>query len=168
VPQDHPQIPIDLLRPHVEDWIARNESHAAAFAKRCGLHGTLIQKILNGSGITTKMKNGVMKRYDKSNVNFSSADAVITKGLENPFLWWTDAKLNEFYMKDYSTADYEYDLHPGKLSCSWCRKWKPLDLFANSVSESNERRQGKRSYCMSCDQKSKRERRARNRDTVQS
>ena len=86
-------IPVDLVRPHIERWIARydaeheNEKNGgtgsrAALAERSGVAQRRIWALLTG---------------EQERLSWDTADRLLTQGIDEPELWHIDPELARFY-----------------------------------------------------------------------
>lgn len=86
---EQPAVPMDRLRPILDRHLKENNESLSAFAVRAGVDQVVVSRIMNEDMLSTTQSKGKRIEYKQTQVSFTTADRIITKGLGNPYLWHT-------------------------------------------------------------------------------
>lgn len=121
----HPLLEIERLRPHIDRWVKETGHTYESLSSLCGVSRDTIARITRDTPYVNKSTG------EKKWISFDIADKIITKGLGNPMLWWTE--FEDVYTKPLSLTEFDRkllgidteDFH----SCSICKEEKPKEEF---------------------------------------
>lgn len=142
------QIEIERVRPLIQRWLDDTQHTAQDLSRKCGLSDDHVSKILHGYG-STRVKDGKRVTYDRKYVTFSVLDAILSKGLQNPYLWWTHFK--DIYERPIPPNEFDMEVMEEKnvLFCFGCEELKDEEKFRIAKSVNAKRTRSHR--CRECE-----------------